>query len=157
MHVSFLPAAHCSVNERRLRGQLCDGRRWNVTIHCALSWRIDQSGAKIRSRLHNTVSYTFVQLDTAVRIQCERVFSQAFILFILRPYQHDDGYIDGRSQQMKVHNDERTRVHSARSSLTVTHPSTNRRSTLLNIGERATELTLVVAVSHVRVDYSRRQ
>jgi len=34
-------------------------------------------------------------------------------------------YIDGRSQ-IKVHTDERTQVHNARSSLTVTHPSTNR-------------------------------
>jgi len=33
--------------------------------------------------------------------------------------------IDGRSQ-IKVHTDERTQVHSAQSSLTVTHPSTNR-------------------------------
>jgi len=47
------------------------------------------------------------------------------VWFILRPCQHDDGYIDGRSQ-IKVHADERTQVHSARSSLTVTHPSTNR-------------------------------
>jgi len=48
-----------------------------------------------------------------------------FVWFILRPCQHDDGYIDGRSQ-IKVHTDERTQVHSARSSLTATHPSTNR-------------------------------
>jgi len=33
--------------------------------------------------------------------------------------------IDGRSQ-IKVHTDERTQVHSAQSSLVVTHPSTNR-------------------------------
>jgi len=39
--------------------------------------------------------------------------------------QHDDGYMDGRSQ-IKVHTDERTQVHSTRSYLTVTHPSTNR-------------------------------
>jgi len=44
--------------------------------------------------------------------------------FISRPCQHDDGYIDGRSR-IKVHTDERTQVHSARSSLTVTHPSSN--------------------------------
>jgi len=42
----------------------------------------------------------------------------------LRPCQHDGGYIDGRSQ-IKVHTDERTKVNSAQSSLTVTHPSTN--------------------------------
>jgi len=44
---------------------------------------------------------------------------------ILRPCQHDGGYVDGRSQ-IKVHTDERTQVQSAWSSLTVTHPSTNR-------------------------------
>jgi len=47
------------------------------------------------------------------------------VRFILRPCQHDNGYIDGRSQ-IKVHTDERTQVHSAQSSLTITHPSTNR-------------------------------
>jgi len=39
--------------------------------------------------------------------------------------QHDDGYIDNRSQ-IKVHIDERTQIHKAWSSLMVTHPSTNR-------------------------------
>jgi len=43
---------------------------------------------------------------------------------MLRPCQHDDGYIDGRSQ-IKVHTDERTQISSAWSSLTVTHPCTN--------------------------------
>jgi len=43
----------------------------------------------------------------------------------LRPCQHDNGYINGRSQ-IKVHTDERTQVHNAQSSLAVTHPSTNR-------------------------------
>jgi len=46
-------------------------------------------------------------------------------LIDLRPCQHDNGYMDGRSQ-IKVHTDERTQVHSAKSSLAVTHPSTNR-------------------------------
>jgi len=46
-------------------------------------------------------------------------------LIDLRPCQHDDGYMDGRSQ-IKVHTNERTQVHSAQSSLVVTHPSTNR-------------------------------
>jgi len=41
------------------------------------------------------------------------------VWFILHPCQHNDGYIDGRSQ-IKVHTDERTQVLSARSSLTVT-------------------------------------
>jgi len=53
-------------------------------------------------------------------------------------------YIDGRSQ-IKVHTDERTQVHNARSSLTVTHPS----RLLLNFSERATELALVATVSSV--------
>jgi len=43
----------------------------------------------------------------------------------LCPCQHDNGYMDGRSQ-IKVHTDERTQVYSAQSSLAVTHPSTNR-------------------------------
>jgi len=38
--------------------------------------------------------------------------------------QHDNGYMGGQSQ-IKVHTDERTQVHSAQSSLAVTHPSTN--------------------------------
>jgi len=42
-----------------------------------------------------------------------------------RPCRHDDGYIDGRSQ-IKVRADERTQVQSARYSLAVTHPSTDR-------------------------------
>jgi len=49
----------------------------------------------------------------------------ALVWFILRPCQHDNGYIDGRSQ-IKVHTDERTQVHSAQPSLAVTHPGTNR-------------------------------
>jgi len=39
--------------------------------------------------------------------------------------------MDGRSQ-IKVHTDERTHVHSAQSSLAVTHPSTNRARRYLN-------------------------
>jgi len=46
-------------------------------------------------------------------------------LIDLRPCQHDNGYMDGRSQ-IKVHTNERTQVHSAQSSLAVTHPSTKR-------------------------------
>jgi hypothetical protein len=37
----------------------------------------------------------------------------------LRPCQHYNGYMDGRSQ-IKVRTDERTQVHSAQSSLAVT-------------------------------------
>jgi len=65
----------------------------------------------------------------------------AMVWFILRPCQHDDGYIDGRLQ-IKVHTDERIQVHSARSSLAVTHPSTSRgRRCLTSVN--ATELALV--------------
>jgi len=55
------------------------------------------------------------------------LFSAQFglIRIILRPCQHDDGYIDDRSK-VNVHTDEPTQVHSAQSSLTVTHPRTNR-------------------------------
>jgi len=38
------------------------------------------------------------------------------IRFILRPCQHDNDNIDGRSQ-IQVHTDERTQVHSALSTL----------------------------------------
>jgi len=48
-----------------------------------------------------------------------------FYPFYVPRCQHDDGYIDGRSY-IKVHTDERTQVHSAWSSLMVTHPNTNR-------------------------------
>jgi len=46
-------------------------------------------------------------------------------LIDLRPCQHDNGYVDGRSQ-IKVDIDERTQIHSVQSSLAVTHLSTNR-------------------------------
>jgi len=41
--------------------------------------------------------------------------------------QHDNvyAYMDGRSK-IKIHNDERTQVHSPQSSMVATHPSTNR-------------------------------
>jgi len=45
-------------------------------------------------------------------------------LIDLRHCQHDNGYMDGRSQ-IKVHTDERTQGHSAQSSQAVTHSSTN--------------------------------
>jgi len=51
--------------------------------------------------------------------------------------------IDGRSQT-KVHTDERIQVDSARSSLTVTHSSTNRRRRCLtSVNVPYTELALV--------------
>jgi hypothetical protein len=46
-------------------------------------------------------------------------------MIYLRPCQHDNGYMDGRSL-IKVHTDERTQVHIAKSSLAVTHLGTNR-------------------------------
>jgi len=46
--------------------------------------------------------------------------------FVLCPCQHDNGYVDKRSQILQVHADERTQIYSARSSLVVTNPSTNR-------------------------------
>jgi len=49
---------------------------------------------------------------------------------MIRPCQHDDGYIYiyiyGLSVTDQVRIDERTQVHIAPSSLVVTHPSTNR-------------------------------
>jgi len=54
--------------------------------------------------------------------QCLR--GLVLVWFILRPCQHDDGYIDGQLE-IKVHTDKWTRVHSARSSLMVTHPGNN--------------------------------
>jgi len=61
-------------------------------------------------------------------------------LIDLRPCQHDDGYLDGRAQ-IKVHTDEWTRVHSAQSSLVVTHPSTNRaRRYLTSVTESPSKL-----------------
>jgi len=49
--------------------------------------------------------------------------------------------MDGRSQ-IKVHTDERTQVHSAQSSLAVTHPSTN-QARRYNFSDRITEQALV--------------
>jgi hypothetical protein len=43
----------------------------------------------------------------------------------LKFYLYNSIYMDGRSQ-IKVHTDERKQVHSAQSSLAVTHPGTNR-------------------------------
>jgi len=58
----------------------------------------------------------------------------------------DDDYVDGWSQ-INVDNDEQTQVHSARSSLTVTHPSTSRGRRCLTSVNGATELALVATVS----------
>jgi len=48
-----------------------------------------------------------------------------FDSFYVHPCQHGDSYVDGQSQ-IKVHTDERTQVHSARSFLMFTHPCINR-------------------------------
>jgi len=75
--------------------------------------------------------------------------THTYFWFILRPCQHDNDYLNGRSQ-IKVHTDERTQVHSARSSLMVTHPSTNQgRRCLINFSEHANELALVATVTHI--------
>jgi len=69
-----------------------------------------------------------------------------FVWFILSPCRHYGGYIDSRSR-IKVHTDERRHVYSARSSLTVTHPSNiNRVRRCLTSAKRATELALVTTV-----------
>jgi len=55
-------------------------------------------------------------------------------------------YIDGRSQ-IKVHTVERTQVHSDQSSLTVTHPSTNRgRRCLASMNVPLHELVLIALI-----------
>jgi len=53
------------------------------------------------------------------------------VWFILRPCQHDDGYIDGRSQ-IKVHTDERTQVHSAQHRSTISIKSAMLESYSIN-------------------------
>jgi len=45
-----------------------------------------------------------------------------YVRFILRPCQHDDGYIDGRSH-IKVHTDERIQVRMQRTVFPDGHPS----------------------------------
>ena len=76
-----------------------------------------------------------------------------FGLFDLRPCQRDNGYLDGRSQ-IKVHTDERTQVHSAQSSLAVTHPGTNRaRRSLTSVTESPSKLLSPLRTSSM---YSRR-
>jgi len=83
----------------------------------------------IRNRRHRYLCrylFNYTSHSIAFLIQFVRLVAFVLISIILRPCQHDDtNCIDGRSQ-IKVHADERTQVHSARSSLVVTHPSTNR-------------------------------
>jgi len=79
--------------------------------------------------LHKTANMFYLTNSTAILID-------------FRPCQHDNGYMDGRSQ-IKVHSDERTQVHSAQPSLAVTHPSrpTNRAQPYFS--DRVTEQALV--------------
>jgi len=53
-------------------------------------------------------------------------------LIDLRPGQHNNGYMDGRSQT-KVYTDEQTQVLSTQSSLAITHPSTSRARRYLTL------------------------
>jgi len=62
------------------------------------------------------------------------------VRFNLRPCQHDNGFIVGRSQ-IDIHTDELTHVHRAQSSLVVT------RLSILNFSESATKLVLVATTS----------
>jgi len=78
---------------------------FRVTMRFATMYFADRSHSSVR----NYVTY---QMECLPRL----------VWFILRPCQHDNGYIDGRSQ-IKVHTDERTQVHSAQP---FTHPGTNR-------------------------------
>jgi len=62
------------------------------------------------------------------------IYNAVVVWFTLIHYtfcQHDNDYIDGRSQ-IQVHTDEWTQVHSAQFSLEVTHPSNS-----ANQGRRA--------------------
>jgi len=77
------------------------------------------------------------------------------VWFILRPCQHDNGYIDGRSQ-VYVHTDERTQVHSAWSSLVITHPSTNRvRRAFINFSGIGNCTNITSKFNHLKLDLSR--
>jgi len=62
--------------------------------------------------------------QSSINARSSAAAESSYGLIDLRPCEHDDGYMDDRSQ-IKVHTDERTQVHSAQSSLVVTHPSTN--------------------------------
>ena len=80
-------------------------------------------------------------------------------LIDLRPCQHDNGYMDGRSQ-IKVHTDERTQVHSAQSSLVIAHPGTNRaRCFLTSVTESSSKhwSPLWTAILHDSYMYQYRQ
>jgi len=55
-----------------------------------------------------------------MRVQCCNCSVRKYWI-ILRPCQHNFGYVDGRSH-IKIHTDEQTHVHSAQSFLVVTHP-----------------------------------
>jgi len=72
---------------------------------------------------HEVYQYRMAILHSK-HIMCRR-FYKSNLVWLLIHFTSVDGYIYGRSQ-IKVHIDERIQVHSARSCLAVTHPSTNR-------------------------------
>jgi len=79
------------------------------------------------TRTHSTQRLVYIS-SVASKCTARRwcpMAAEDLVWFILHPCQQDNGYWDGRSR-IKVQNDVRTRVHSAQSSLVVTHPSTNR-------------------------------
>jgi len=108
-----------------------DLRKRNVKTKTKLNKRriVNRSWCRVRQRRigDNHITLTVIVSVVVQRgtitspcMHCQRAWSRGWsrsALFILRPCQHDDGYMDGRSQ-IKVHTDERTQVHSARSSLT---------------------------------------
>jgi len=85
------------------------------------------------------------------------ILSKNWVWFILRLCQHDDGFMTVGTH-IKVHTDERTQVHSARSSLVVTHPSTNRGwSCLTSVNVSFRFFALIATVSHrISIYYIQR-
>jgi len=101
-----------------------------LTIHYILLTTVYMLYATLYSNTHYTLHTTvytlhYIHILTIHYTLLTTVYTTVFFVFFLRPCQHDTGYMAGRSQ-IKVHTDKRTQVHSTRSSLTVTHPSTNR-------------------------------
>jgi len=79
---------------------------------------------------------------------CDREEAEYITQIDLRPRQRDNGYVDGRSQN-KVYTAKRTQVHSAQSSLAVTHPISNRaRRYLTSVTESPSKHWLPPRTSH---------
>jgi hypothetical protein len=73
-------------------------------------------------------NFETLSLQTDTNISLQREISSKYPLIVVYGFYVDaisKMIYDGRSQ-FQVHTDERTQVHSARLSLTVTHPSINR-------------------------------